>query len=118
MSQSAQQATRSFCRLIANLTRRDPGTIQAAITQLWGPSAFSTTTVGTGAQAQLQFIVAPLVNEIGFRRLWEALQMVQTLAVQPKALGQITGIVYPSRASISANADPGATIAAVLRIRG
>ena len=115
VSQSAEQATRNFCQLIANLTRRDPGTIQAAMTQLWGPSVFSTTTVGTGTQTQLQFIVAPLVNEIGFRRLWEALQMVQTLAVQPKVFGQITGIVYPSRASISANADPGATIAAVLR---
>jgi hypothetical protein len=115
VSQPAQQATRNFCQLIANLTRRDPGTIQAAITQLWGPNAFSTTTVGTGTQAQLQFIVAPLVNEIGLRRLWEALQMVQTLAVQLKVLGQITGIVYPSRAAISANTDPGATIAAVLR---
>ena len=41
--------------------------------------------------------------------------MVQTLAVQPKVFGQITGIAYPSRAAISANADPGSTIAAALR---
>jgi hypothetical protein len=115
VSQAAQQARPKFCQLIANLTRRDPGTIQAAITQLWGPGAFNTSTVGTGAQAQVQFTVAPLLNEVGFRRLWEVLQMVQTLAVQPKVLGQITGIVYPSRAATSANADPGTTIAAALR---
>lgn len=115
VSQTAQQASQNFCQLIANLTRRDPGTIQAAITQLWGPSAFGTNTVGTGAEAQLQFTVAPLVNDIGFRRLWDALQMVQTLAVQPTVLGQITGIVYPSRAIISTSADPGATVAAALR---
>ena len=115
VSQAAQQARPKFCQLIANLTRRDPGTIQAAITQLWGPGAFNTSTVGTGAQAQVQFTVAPLLNEVGFRRLWEALQMVQTLAVQPKVLGQITGMVYPSRAATSANADPGTTIAAALR---
>jgi peptidoglycan hydrolase-like protein with peptidoglycan-binding domain len=115
VSQPAQQATRNFCQLIANLTRRDPGTIQAAIIQLWGPGAFKTSTVGTGTQAQVQFTVAPLVNDIGFRRFWEALQMVQTLAVQPKVLGQITGIVYPSRAASSDKPDPGATIAAALR---
>ena len=115
VSQAAQQARPKFCQLIANLTRRDPGTIQAAITQLWGPGVFNTSTVGAGAQAQVQFTVAPLLNEVGFRRLWEALQMVQTLAVQPRVLGQITGIVYPSRAATSAGADPGATIAAALR---
>jgi peptidoglycan hydrolase-like protein with peptidoglycan-binding domain len=115
VSQPAQQATRNFCQLIANLTRRDPGTIQAAITQLWGPNVFKTSTVGTGAQAQVQFTVAPLVNDIGFRRLWEALQMLQTLAVKPRALGQLTGIVYPSRAASSDKPDPGATIVAALR---
>jgi peptidoglycan hydrolase-like protein with peptidoglycan-binding domain len=115
VTQAAQQVTQNFCQLIADLTRRDPGTIQAVITQLWGPAAFNTSTVGTTAQAQVQFTVAPLVNDIGFRRLWEALQMVQTLAVQPKVLGQITGIVYPSRAASSDKTDTGATIAAALR---
>ena len=115
VSQPAQQASQSFCQLIANLTRRDPGTIQATITQLWGSGVFNTSPLGTGAQAQVQFTVAPLVNEIGFGRLWEALQMVQALAVEPKTLGQVTGIIYPARAVVSTNADPGATIAAALR---
>jgi Neuraminidase-like domain/Salmonella virulence plasmid 28.1kDa A protein len=115
VSQPAQQASQNFCQIIANLTRRDPGTIQAAITQLWGSGVFNTSTLGTGAQAQLQFTVAPLVNDIGFSRLWEALQMIQTLEVEPKTLGQVTGIIYPARAVISAKADPGATIAAALR---
>jgi peptidoglycan hydrolase-like protein with peptidoglycan-binding domain len=115
LRQPAQPASQNFCRLIANLTRRDPGTIQATITQLWGSAVFNTSTVGTGAQAQVQFTVAPLVNEIGFSRLWEALQMVQTLAVEPATLGQVTGIVYPVRAVISTNADQGVTIAAALR---
>jgi peptidoglycan hydrolase-like protein with peptidoglycan-binding domain len=115
MSQSAQQVSQNFCQLIGNLTRRDPGTIQATITQLWGSGVFNTSTLGTGAQAQLQFMVAPLVSDIGFGRLWEALQMVQTLAIEPKTLGQTTGIIYPARAVILTNADPGAAIAAALR---
>ena len=115
MSQLAQQVSQNFCQLIGNLTRRDPGTIQATITQLWGSGVFNTSTLGTGAQTQLQFTVAPLVNDIGFGRLWEALQMVQTLAIEPKTLGQVTGIIYPARAVISTNADPGAAVAAALR---
>lgn len=115
VSQDAQKVIKNFCQLIANLTRRDPGTIQDTITQLWGSGVFKTNPTGTGPQAQLQFSVDPLVNDTGFRRLWEALQMIQTLGVQPNMLGQITGIVSPTRAAISANADPGVIIASVLR---
>jgi hypothetical protein len=110
-----QLATQNLYQAIANLTRRDVTTIENVIMQLWGTTAVQTTTTGVGDQAQFQFTIAPLVNDVGFRRLWEALQLVQTLGVQPQVLGQTTGIAYPSRATASANLDPGAAIASALR---
>jgi hypothetical protein len=104
-----QLATNNLYQAIGNLTRRDIPTIRSVILQLWGASAIQTATTG----GQLQFTCAPLVNEIGFARLWEALQMVQTLGVQPQVLKQTTGIVYPSRATT--NPDPGFVIASTLR---
>jgi hypothetical protein len=104
-----QLAGNNLYQTIGNLTRRDVPTIQSVILQLWGAGAIQTVTTST----QLQFTCAPLVNEIGFARLWEALQMVQTLGVQPQVLKQTTGIVYPSRATT--NPDPGFAIASALR---
>ncbi len=110
-----QWASQNFYQAVATLTRRDAATIQATVMQLWGTGAIQTTTTGAGAQAQFHFTVAPLVNDLGFRRLWEALQMIQTLGVQPQVLKQTTAIAYPSRAVTSTNPDPGITIASALR---
>ena len=107
-----QLATQNFYQPIANLTRRDVATIRNVITQLWGAAVIQTTTTATGS---LQFNVAPLVNDLGFRRLWDALQMVQTLGVQPQMLGQTTAIVNPARAAVSAAPDPGSAIASAFR---
>ena len=73
--------------------------------------------VGTGAQAQVQVTITPLVNDLGFSRLWEALQLVQTLGVQPAVLGQATAIVLPGRAASTAtppSPDPGSLVAGQL----
>ena len=115
MTSPLQLASRNLYQAIANLTRRDEATIQVVIAQLWGTAAVQAATNGIGTKAQLQFTVAPLVNELGFRRLWEALQMVQILGVQPQVVKQTTGIVYASRATASMNADPGIAIASALR---
>src|SRR5260221_13737962 len=106
-----QWASQNFYQAVATLTRRDAATIQATVMQLWGTGAIQTTTTGAGAQAQFHFTVAPLVNDLGFRRLWEALQMIQTLGVQPQVLKQTTAIAYPSRALTLMNPDPGITSA-------
>ena len=102
-------AANNLYQALANVTRRDIRTIQAVIQQLWGASAIQTVTTATA----LQFTCAPLVNEIGFGRLWAALQMVQNLGVQPQVLTQTTGIVAASR--VTAATDPGFGIAAALR---
>ena len=104
-----QLASQNLCQAIASLTRRDPLTIAAVITQLWGAAVIQ----GTTSAGLFQFTVAPLVNDLGFKRLWEAMQMVQVLGVQPQVLNQTTGIVYPSRAT--GTTDPGAVIASLLR---
>ena len=106
-----QLAAYNFYQAIANLTRRDAPTIQAVIVQLWGAGAIQTTTTS----GQVQFTVAPLVNDLGFARLWEALQLVQTLGVQPQVLTQTSGIIYPSRATAPSNPDTGVAIASALR---
>ena len=106
-----QLAGYNFYQAIANLTRRDAAAIQAVIVQLWGAGAIQTTT----ASGQVQFTVAPLVNDLGFARLWEALQLVQTLGVQPEVLTQTTGIISPTRATAPVNPDTGVAIAAALR---
>jgi peptidoglycan hydrolase-like protein with peptidoglycan-binding domain len=108
-AQLAAWAANTLYQALANVTRRDIPTIQSVIQQLWGTGAIQTTTNAT----TLQFICAPLVNEIGFSRLWTALQMVQNLGVQPQVLTQTTGIVSASRATVSP--DPGFGIAAALR---
>jgi Neuraminidase-like domain/Putative peptidoglycan binding domain/Salmonella virulence plasmid 28.1kDa A protein len=110
-----QSASQNFYQAVANLTRRDSGTVQAVTMQLWGTEAIQTATTGTGAQAQFQFTVTPLVNDLGFRRLWEALQMAQTLGVQSQVLKQTTAIAYPSRGATSGNPDPGQVLASALR---
>ena len=102
-------AANNLYQALANVTRRDIPTIQAVIQQLWGTNAIQTVTTATA----LQFTCAPLANEIGFGRLWTALQMVQNLGVQPQVLTQTTGIVAASRAT--AATDPGFGIAAALR---
>jgi peptidoglycan hydrolase-like protein with peptidoglycan-binding domain len=109
IAQLAAWAANNFFQTLANVTRRDVATIQSVIQQLWGASVIETTTTAT----DLQFTCAPLVNEIGFARLWAALQMVQSLGVQPQVLKQTTGIVSASRASSAV--DPGFAIAATLR---
>ncbi len=108
-AQLAAWAAANLFQTLANVTRRDLPTIQSVIQQLWGPAAIQTATTATS----LQFTCAPLVNEIGFARLWAALQMVQSLGVQPQVLKQTTAIVATSRTS--AAVDPGFAIAAALR---
>lgn len=110
-----QVASQNFYQAVANLTRRDALSIQAVITQLWGTSAIQTATTGAGTQAQFQFTVAPLVNDLGFRRLWDALQMVQTLGVQPQVLKQTTCIVNPSSPTCPSDPNPGSAIASLFR---
>ncbi len=106
-----QVTTQNFYQAIANVTRRDIPTIQSVIGLLW-PAAIQTAPLA-GPPAQFQFTVLPLVNDLGFARLWAALQMVQTLGIQPQVLQQTTGIVSSSRAA--ANPDPGVGIAQSLR---
>lgn len=107
-----QVTSQNFFQAIANVTRRDLPTIQAVIAQLWGAGAIQTANLGAPA-TQFQFTVAPLVNDLGFARLWAALQMVQTLGIRPAVLQQTTGIVSSARATTSP--DPGIGIASSLR---
>ena len=108
-AQLATWAATNLFQTLANVTRRDVPLIQSVIAQLWGPNAIQTATTAS----TLQFTCSPLVNEIGLGRLWTALQMVQTLGVQPQVLTQTTGIVSAARAT--AAVDPGFAIAAALR---
>jgi hypothetical protein len=111
--QTALQVTsQNFFQAIADVTRRDIPTIQAVVAQLWGPNALQGANVGTPA-TQFQFTVPALVNDLGFARLWAALQLVQTLGIRPAVLQQVTGIVASSRATTSP--DPGLGIASGLR---
>ena len=106
-----QLATQNFCQAVTNITRRDAATILAVIAQLWGTGAIRTATTG----GEFQFTVAPLVNDLGFRRLWDALQMVQTLGIQPQVLKQTTGIVNPSSPTDPTDPKSGSAIASALR---
>jgi hypothetical protein len=107
--QLATWAATNLFQSLADVTRRDVPTIQSVIQQLWGSSIIQTSTAAT----TLQFTCAPFVNEIGFARLWAALQMVQSLGVQPRVLKQSAGVVATSR--LTAAVDPGYAIAASLR---
>ena len=107
--QLANWAGMNLYQTIGNLTRRDVQTVESVLLQLWGAGAIQTVTTGS----RLQFTCAPLANEIGFARLWDALRMVQNLGIQPQVLKQTTAIVYPSRATT--NPDPGFAIGAALR---
>ncbi len=107
-----QVTSQNLFQAIANVTRRDIPTIQSVIAQLWGPGAIQTANVGV-PPTQFQFTAAPLVNDLGFARLWAALQMVQTIGIRPAVLQQTTGIVSSARATTSP--DPGIAIASTLR---
>jgi peptidoglycan hydrolase-like protein with peptidoglycan-binding domain len=109
-----QFASQNFFQALASVTRRDPDTLKAVILQLWGDNVIAVETI-PASQPQFQFTVAPLVNDLGFGRLWSALQLVQTLGVQPQTLAQTTRIVHSGRAAVSTIADEGSAIASSLR---
>jgi hypothetical protein len=72
--------------LLANLTRRDPQTVQAVATALGVSPHFT--------------------NNLGIRRMWNALQLVQLLGLPVQAVSAATGIVTaapPSPDVIAAN---------------
>ena len=101
-NQSSQMVLQNLYQIIANLTRRKLQTIQATAEQL-----------GYKAQAQIvgdQLLVKvpDLTQEKGFKRLWEALQLVQSTGISAVALVGATQIIdatktQDARAAIAGN---------------
>jgi hypothetical protein len=83
--QAALQAPTAAAALLANLTRRDPQVVQDVATALGTDPHFS--------------------NNVGIRRMWDALQLVHILGLPVKAISDSTAIVAatPSPQTIAAN---------------
>jgi hypothetical protein len=101
-NQSSQIVLQNLYQTVANLTRRKLESIQATADQL-GYKA-QTQIVG----GQLLVNVPDLTQEKGFKRLWGALQLIQTIGIPADALAGATGIIdstktQDARAVIASN---------------
>jgi hypothetical protein len=99
---SSQTVLADIYQAVANLTRRRIKTVKAAAEQL----GFKATTQIMGGQ--LLVTALDFTQEKGFKRLWEVLQLVQTIGIPADALAGATGIVdgtktQDARAIIASN---------------
>ena len=94
VSDSTSAVLAGIYQQVAALTRRDIPTVQSTVQQL----KYDAATAPVPAAGQpLKVGIPAFFNEIGFSRLWDALQMVQTLGLGPDKLAGATGIVDPSK---------------------
>jgi Neuraminidase-like domain/Salmonella virulence plasmid 28.1kDa A protein len=86
--QSSQMVLQNLYQLVANLTRRKREVVQATVEQLGfhiPPPQI--------VDGRLLVKIPDLTQEKGFKRLWDALQMVQTIGISTGALATTTGII-------------------------
>jgi peptidoglycan hydrolase-like protein with peptidoglycan-binding domain len=93
--------------ILGNLTRRDPQIIRDTATQF---GLLQQTIAGPNLQLKA---VGDFANNKGIRRIWEALQVIQTVGLPVSSMIKSTQIVAPSR--MTAVTDPGPGIAGDLR---
>lgn len=93
--------------ILGNLTRRDPQVVRDVALQF---GLLQQTIVGTNLQVSA---VGDFANNKGIRRIWEALQVIQTIGLPVASVIKSTQIVSPAR--LTAVTDPGPGIAGDLR---
>lgn len=87
IAQVSQAVLDRLYRTVAKLTRRTWKIVQATAQQL-GYKAKTQVSIG-----QLLVQVSDLTHEKGFQRLWDALQVVQTVGIPVNSLAGATGII-------------------------
>ncbi len=106
-SGASNQNTNAPWTILGFLTRRDPQVVRDVATQF---GLLKQTVAGTNLQVQAQ---GDFANNKGIRRIWTALQTIQTIGLPVASVVRSTQIVSPGR--LTAATDPGPAIAGDLR---
>ncbi|MGH2905154.1 MAG: neuraminidase-like domain-containing protein [Solirubrobacterales bacterium] len=87
---TAEEAKTEHFKTIGELTRREPADVRAAYAAL----GFTLTATAAGGDQQIN---APeLANERGVKRLWDALQVIETLGVPVQTILDATDVIAES----------------------
>jgi hypothetical protein len=90
-NQSSQTVLHDLYQTVADLTRRKVNIVKATAEQLGYNAQIQ---VMNGPQNQMLLVrVLGLTQEKGFKRLWDALQLVQTIGIPADTLAGATGII-------------------------